>query len=579
MASTPVYIDGFEHGVATTAYYSVSSALGGISIVTTPVTGAGARALRCQPAGATQKAWHDLTAAGIIVVRFSIKIATSPSVGSWICEIATATAGQRALLFIDNNLNFKARAGDTGTAQTYNQNAGKASLNTVYVVDLRYNPSGSTNNTLDWTVNGVTQTQATFTAAATANCNHSSLGYEGASVVGDASFDNWFISATNGDFPMTDCDDVIALSPAAVGVHNLDASTSAYFFDHNGTSPTAITSSETTSYQELDEIPMDGGTDRVQITGGTPTSSYIDPSADGANNAWTKSTGTAAFSLLDDAVRQPTAPTTGSDMIHSQTDEQLSDLVFPDTLTWHSGDTFMLWVYGIGGTKRALDVQISNDDGSTWQTRQTNVVGAGAAAAWHSLDISAWVTSQTQLNQLRARLICNSTAGGGATDIEIDAVYVEQQVPQLPATTNYLEYDLQATPDVKEVNFVNFITAYRNDSGTTANKISAKVYDGGGAPSEPSTNLTSLYTDVNINTATLTFRRDILTTKPSGGAWTAVAADGLKLRWGYTSDPDSTPRLDAFMAEVVLSPNAFIAAVHPPQIHVVGQAVARSVSR
>ena len=218
-------------------------------------------------------------------------------------------------------------------------------------------------------------------------------------------------------------------------------------------------------------------------------SSYIDPSADGANNAWTKSTGTAGWSLLDEGTRQPTAPSTGTDRITSSTDEQLQDLVFPNTLTYASGRTYTLWVYGIGGTKRALDVQVSNDDGATWQTRQTNVIGAGAAAAWHSVNITSWVTSQTQLDQLRVRLICNSTAGGGgATAVEVDAVYVEQS-----GATTHTPFSVEAWVKVGTLDSVqgaDIVTKLANSSlggwrvTATSTSLVVRRHDVSGASDE-----------------------------------------------------------------------------------------------
>lgn len=158
---------------------------------------------------------------------------------------------------------------------------------------------------------------------------------------------------------------------------------------------------------------------------------YIEPSADGATNAWTKSSGTSAAALLDDGVRNPTNARTAGDggFITSSTDEQISDLVFPNTLTFDPTQVLTLWIYGSGGTRRAVDMQVSVNDGATWETRQTNVIPASAAATWVPWLIW-WPFNQTHMDQLRIRLICNTTAGGGATAAQVDAVYLEQVIPQ-----------------------------------------------------------------------------------------------------------------------------------------------------
>lgn len=158
--------------------------------------------------------------------------------------------------------------------------------------------------------------------------------------------------------------------------------------------------------------------------------SYIDPSADGALNAWTKSSGTSAATLLDDGVRSPTNARTSGDggSISESTDEDASDLVFPNTLTYGASQTITLYVYGSGGTKRAVDVEISYDDGTSWTASggRQELIAAAAAAAWYSRVLTG-ITQQSHLDGLRVRLRCNSTAGGGgATAVQVDAVYVAQ---------------------------------------------------------------------------------------------------------------------------------------------------------
>lgn len=156
---------------------------------------------------------------------------------------------------------------------------------------------------------------------------------------------------------------------------------------------------------------------------------YIDPSANGANTAWTN--GATGATRLDDGVRSPTDARTSGDglFISSSTDEQLQDIVFPNTLVFNSAQTIKVYIYGSGGAKRAVDVQISTNDGVTWNTRQANVIGANAAAGWYTLDITADILLQLNLDQLRVRLICNATAGGGgASAVQVDAVYIEQIV-------------------------------------------------------------------------------------------------------------------------------------------------------
>ena len=108
----------------------------------------------------------------------------------------------------------------------------------------------------------------------------------------------------------------------------------------------------------------------------------------------------------------------------------MQDVVLGNTLTYDATSTYTLRIYGLAGSKRALDLQVSNDDGATWQARQADFIAAGTSAGWRSLNITSWATSQTQLDKLRVRLICNTTAsGGGAGQVEVDAVHVEGSLP------------------------------------------------------------------------------------------------------------------------------------------------------
>lgn len=154
---------------------------------------------------------------------------------------------------------------------------------------------------------------------------------------------------------------------------------------------------------------------------------YADPSADGANNAWTKSTGTAGWSLLDDGVRSPTAPSTGTDQITSGTAGQLQDLVLPNTLTYTAGAEYTLWIYSSSGAKRGLSTLISVNDSSFANSAALH--GASAAFAWRSRDISSLIASQGNLDGLRVRLSVDSTAGGGGAGVvTVAAVYVRKYI-------------------------------------------------------------------------------------------------------------------------------------------------------
>jgi hypothetical protein len=158
---------------------------------------------------------------------------------------------------------------------------------------------------------------------------------------------------------------------------------------------------------------------------------FAEPNADGAHTAWSKSSGTAAWSLLDDGLRFPDDdPRTSGDggFIFTQTDEALQSVAFPN-LTFDAAQSVGIWVYGSGGNKREVTAAYSNDNGSTWQTEASLFV-ANEAANWNPLTVQPiHVDSQAELDGLQVRFRCNTTAGGGGqSNVQIDAIYVIQVV-------------------------------------------------------------------------------------------------------------------------------------------------------
>jgi hypothetical protein len=79
----------------------------------------------------------------------------------------------------------------------------------------------------------------------------------------DVYFTDCAWSNTAADYPIGPIT-VRGYSPNGVGTHNLDAATSQFFFKNNG-SDTALTTSETTSYQNIDEIPVGSSSDDIRV--------------------------------------------------------------------------------------------------------------------------------------------------------------------------------------------------------------------------------------------------------------------------------------------------------------------------
>jgi hypothetical protein len=142
------------------------------------------------------------------------------------------------------------------------------------------------------------------------------------------------------------------------------------------------------------------------------------PDGDAAVQKWTVDPSGTAASVLDEAVTQPTAPTTGSDRITSGTNTQICQLHFASA-TPGPGETVTsakLWVYII--TPAGRDCQITITQTPSAVTPVT--VPAGTAASWQSVTYTGGLT-QAQIGALEAQIV-NGT-GTGTT--EIDAAYIE----------------------------------------------------------------------------------------------------------------------------------------------------------
>lgn len=164
---------------------------------------------------------------------------------------------------------------------------------------------------------------------------------------------------------------------------------------------------------------------------------YYDPNADGTNNAWTKSTGTTGWNLLDDAVRSPTAPDTGADYISESTDGDLQDVQFSSG-TFVSG-TYTLYTYCAGGTKRKIEYAIDTGAGFGGFTE---LAAAGAAAAWRSVGVA--INNQGELDAFAVRYRCTQTGGGPNSAAFIYAAYLEGPTADRRGQVSWAELE---TPD------------------------------------------------------------------------------------------------------------------------------------
>lgn len=230
--------------------------------------------------------------------------------------------------------------------------------------------------------------------------------------------------------------------------------------------------------------------------------------------------------------------------------------------SWASGDLATNdWVgFRVNGT--TLEVWVRRGTGAwvrEYQTTDATVTGAGAIGLSSESLTSAFdnfgggeyaaVGAFFQHDgTTKTALVAGETTswqrldeiplGSGVDRVQIDA-------GTAPLASQYAEHAYQ-TGDVVAPDAVRVIDAVRNDVGQTANAITGKIAEGAAEA--------AIYSNLSLGFEATQYRGATFTTKPSGGAWTADAVAALTHRWGYTADPDSTPRLEGTMIETLFTP-------------------------
>ena len=220
MAITPVWITGFEYGLAA----PVTSGLGLFNTVTNgaeiSIQGttkrSGDYALRVHPTSSTTTAVGKLLAGSptYCVGRFYVNWATLPSAYTAIAYIAKS-AGTLLIGYSQSSNAIVAKVGDGTTIV-----GPTPVVNTWYRIDFRMYVGGTT-WTVDWAVDGANQTQAVWTSQTATDLNTKNILFgNGDGATQDAYFDDIAVSVTSGDYPIG-AGSVVGLRPNADGSHNL----------------------------------------------------------------------------------------------------------------------------------------------------------------------------------------------------------------------------------------------------------------------------------------------------------------------------------------------------------------------
>jgi Tfp pilus assembly protein PilX len=244
-----VLITGFEHGVVSASGGAPFSAVTGTGLAAdTAVHRTGAYSLRVTDAAGAANHGALPVAAGVAVVRLYLRFPTLPTANVNAVIIGDAAAGNDLRLgYQASPSRLTVRLGNgTVTAGSVAISAGP-----WYRIDLRL-VANTNPRTVAWQIDGVTQ-PGIQTNGAGSTVNTIRLGSTVAADAYTANYDDVFISAASGDYPIGS-GTVVGLRPAAMGTSVGTGS----FRNNDGSTISG------TTWGRLDDSPMSSTADFVR---------------------------------------------------------------------------------------------------------------------------------------------------------------------------------------------------------------------------------------------------------------------------------------------------------------------------
>jgi len=599
------FLDGFEHGVLSSAGGGLYSNIANFStvadIVTSPVK-TGNRCLRLRnssrisydfgnsPAIAMIGAWvrfEALPASGPLDI-FGIESSGSP--GAWVNLNTDGTVTQAAY---DGAVAIEDSPNSSGTLVI-----GRFHWIAFYA-DMSSNP---------WVVrtkidqNAVREYQPAIAGTVIARAN---IWHNNFVEAGDLTryYDDAVIYAgSTSDWPITP-KRIYPKALNAVGTHNLEAATSKFYFKDIAGTETALTTSETTSHQVIDDSPLDQDVDHVLLKGvtiqfGTSVESHTGTTGSVSQASFdisialnARCRGVLVFTFdananANDATSVKINPAGANIDVPAVASSLATDTAIEpgSCRAWFIG-TGLASVVGTTVTVRVnrnnnantmyavaiainadtdletTGVAVQNDDGAIAELSvndgspgQNSMRFAGAyygGAAPPTAGANSTLLQSIDLGAFGIAVSRETTAGQGARNVGLvgasdDRAYtvlaVRGVTPQATAS-HYAEYALEDTTDIFEAKAIRIISAMRQDTAAACT-IDLNVFDG--------TTGNDIENDLNINSASNIYRVTVLTTNPSGGLWLNTIFNALKLRWGKSISAAGIPRLAALQAEILL---------------------------
>lgn len=547
-----VHLDGFEHGVFSVTGEGLYDTVSGTPVTETtlipPISGGG-RSMKCPATSTEDYVIKNIAGSPAVVVeqfRFMVPgtMVTGIPVGLanlqgnggiGVSVTITSTTTNQLLLRLHDTT-----TSSDSTAFTYIDD-------TWHLLTLLLNLTTST-WTADWSVDGVAQGQAQLVTSGAGSIITAQLGPDITGANRTTYFDDWVIATGSaGDYPM---DYVVkGYSPDGRGTHNLDASTSQFFFKYAG-SDVALTTTETDAHTYIDDVPISAGSDYLLVKpfdpgSGTQTdllptaveasSNYtsipianIDEDPDSPDGSW----GTASGNNVPTSVRVSFPTPTGS----PATSGTLTVAVYvrkgPSGSAGSGTPTARIDLYNNGSlvaSGSAQNVTSTTGQKLTQDFDLATVNGSGQLGNGSGLEV----------------LIAGTQSGGGPSaraTVEVGAVDI-QSLPYggttEPTNTWYAEHTIADSSEATDPVAVRVAVALSN-SFAAANSVTVNLrangVDGTVFSGDPAFSV-------------LVYKTGVFATAPGGAAWTDAIFDGATIRWGYTNDATPNPRLNAAIVE------------------------------
>lgn len=360
--ATLLFLDGFEHGRATSGVAGMYNTVAGSpSTVTTPVR-TGLRAMEISAAGAAESVQYTIAAGSrVVTMAFYIRFASLPAADAMLAEWTSNANGR---LYYDQSENkfmvSAAGSNDTPGGPTL-------ATDTWYRIVTEYDASGAS-KVLRCQVDDTTGFSSTTVSAAAditivrlgTSSTHTYTGY----------YDDWIVSVIDGDYEEIatwQSHEVESLIPTSDGTHSISGANE---IERTATG-TDITNSTTDAYELVNDRPLDvTPTDYINDVG-TNAASYCEMLFENLTSSLTSVAGVRGYAVDNESTG------TGASSAVSR-------------------------VVTSGGTSISPDLRLSTDDPGTAVTVRKKILTA-SSPPW---DV-------TQVNDLRVR--CG--LGNGAPDV------------------------------------------------------------------------------------------------------------------------------------------------------------------